>query len=112
MANQRLPTVAWPRANTPCTTTNSATTGKPRSRHRNTEAKTRAPVTGSIESEITSFQDQNGAKQERLDRILERLTFDRQQLIQRFIIMETALATLAQTQSFLTQFTDSLNNNR
>jgi len=68
------------------------------------------PVTGSVESEISAFQQQNTTKQERLDRILERLAFDRDQLIQRFIIMETALATMAQTQSFLTQFTDSLAN--
>ena len=32
------------------------------------------------------------------------------QIIQRFIVMETTLATLNQTQSFLTQFTDSLAN--
>jgi len=70
------------------------------------------PTTGAVESEITSFQNQNQAKQERLDRMLERLAFDRDQLIQRFIIMETALATMAQTQSFLTQFTDSLANNK
>lgn len=68
------------------------------------------PANGSVDSEITSFQDQNEAKQERLDRMLERLAFDRDQLIQRFIAMETALATLRQTQSFLTQFTDSLAN--
>jgi len=68
------------------------------------------PVSGSVESEITTFQDQNETKQERLDRILDRLAFDRDQLIQRFIAMETALATMSQTQSFLTQFTDSLGN--
>jgi len=68
------------------------------------------PATGSVDSEITSFEDQNESKQERLDRMLERLAFDREQLIQRFIVMETALATMRQTQSFLTQFTDSLAN--
>ena len=69
------------------------------------------PVTGSVGSEISSFEQQNTTKQERLDRLLERLAFDRDQIIQRFIVMETALASLAQTQSFLTQFTDSLANN-
>ena len=68
------------------------------------------PATGSVDSEITSLEDQNDAKQDRLDRMLERLAFDRDQLIQRFIVMETALATMRQTQSFLTQFTDSLAN--
>jgi len=66
------------------------------------------PVTGSVESEITAFTDQSTLKQGRLDRLLERLIFDRDQIIQRFIVMETTLATLNQTQSFLTQFTDSL----
>lgn len=68
------------------------------------------PATGSVDSEITSLEEQNDAKQDRLDRMLERLAFDRDQLIQRFIVMETALATMRQTQSFLTQFTDSLAN--
>jgi flagellar capping protein FliD len=66
------------------------------------------PVTGTVESELTTFKDQNKAKQERLDRILERLAFDREKLIERFIVMETALATMSRTQSFLTQFTNSL----
>ncbi len=66
------------------------------------------PITGSVEAEITAFKNQNKTKQERLDRILERLAFDREQIILRFIIMETTLATLKQTSSFLTQFTDSL----
>ena len=69
------------------------------------------PVTGAVEAELSTFQTQNDAKQERLDRILERLAFDREQLISRFIFMETALASLNQTSSFLTQFTDSLNSN-
>jgi len=69
------------------------------------------PVTGSVESEITSFQDQNDSKQERLDRMLERLSFERDKLIDRFIVMETALATMQQTKNFLQQFTDSLANN-
>lgn len=69
-------------------------------------------TTGSVEAEITSFENQNDTKQERLDRILERLAFDREQIILRFIIMETTLATLNQTSSFLTQFTDSLANRR
>ncbi len=68
------------------------------------------PVTGSVESEISTFKDQNTSKQDRLDRILERLVFDREQIIQRFIVMETTLATLNQTQNFLTQFTNSLGN--
>ena len=70
------------------------------------------PVTGAVQSEITSFQDQNDAKQERLDRMLERLAFERDKLIDRFIIMETALSTMAQTKSFLQQFTDSLAKNK
>jgi flagellar hook-associated protein 2 len=70
------------------------------------------PVTGSVESEITSFQDQNDAKQERLDRMLERLSFERDKLIDRFIVMEAALATMEQTKNFLQQFTDSLANNK
>ena len=69
------------------------------------------PVTGAVEAELSTFKVQNEAKQERLDRILERLAFDREQLISRFIFMETALASLNQTSSFLTQFTDSLNSN-
>ena len=68
------------------------------------------PVTGSVESEITAFENQNKTKQERLDRLLERLIFERDQIIQRFIVMETTLATLSLTRSFLTQFTDSLAN--
>ena len=43
--------------------------------------------------------------------MLERLSFERDKLIDRFIVMETALATLEQTKSFLQQFTDSLANN-
>ena len=70
------------------------------------------PITGAVEAEITTFKDQNKVKQERLDRILERLAFDREQIILRFIIMETTLATLNQTRSFLTQYTNSLANSR
>ena len=70
------------------------------------------PITGAVEAEITTFKDQNKVKQERLDRILERLAFDREQIILRFIIMETTLATLNLTRSFLTQYTNSLANSR
>lgn len=70
------------------------------------------PVSGSVESEITSFENQNDAKQDRLDRILERLAFERDQLIQRFIVMERALSTMEQTKNFLTQFTDALAKNK
>jgi flagellar hook-associated protein 2 len=69
-------------------------------------------TTGSVEAEISAFENQNDTKQERLDRILERLAFDREQIILRFIIMETTLATLKQTSSFLTQYTNSLANRR
>jgi flagellar hook-associated protein 2 len=70
------------------------------------------PTTGAVASEITSLEDQNDSKQDRLDRILERLSFERDKLIDRFIAMETALATMAQTKNFLSQFTDALANNK
>ena len=69
------------------------------------------PTTGTIDSEIATLQAQSDTKQERLDRMLERLAFERDRLLERFIAMETALATLNQTRDFITQFNDAQNAN-
>jgi flagellar hook-associated protein 2 len=71
-----------------------------------------APTSGPVASEITSLQDQNDAKQARVDRILARISFERDKLLERFVAMETALAQLNQTKSYLQQFTDALANKK
>ena len=67
------------------------------------------PSTGSIDSEITALETQSDTKQTRLDRILERLAFERDRLLERFIRMETMLASLNQTRDFITEFTNAQN---
>lgn len=66
------------------------------------------PVTGAIEADIKSFEDQNKVAQERVDRLIERLAFQRERLLDRFIAMETALARMSRIRDTITQLSDSL----
>ena len=50
--------------------------------------------TGSVQGEIDALTGQNTVSQERIDAMLERLDYQREQLTARFIAMETALSTM------------------
>ena len=49
---------------------------------------------GSIQSEVNSLTDQNSFNQDRVDEMLARLDYQRDQLTQRFVTLETSLATM------------------
>ena len=49
---------------------------------------------GSIQSEVNSLTDQNDFNQDRVDEMLARLDYQRDQLTQRFVTLETSLATM------------------
>ena len=49
-------------------------------------------TTGSIEAEIDTLTDQNEVAETRIDEMLRRLDYQKQQLTTRFIAMETALS--------------------
>jgi flagellar hook-associated protein 2 len=51
-------------------------------------------TTGSIQGEIDTLTDQNEVAEERIDEMLRRLDYQREQLTNKFIAMETSLATM------------------
>lgn len=63
--------------------------------------------TGSIQAEIDTLTDQNDAAEERIDAMLQRLDYQREQLTARFIAMETALATMSSIMDNLRQTVDA-----
>jgi len=69
------------------------------------------PTTGAVENEITSFKDTNEFNQDRADRMIERLDFQRERLIERFVSMEAALSQLESLRDQVDQLTSSLNGN-
>jgi flagellar capping protein FliD len=52
------------------------------------------PTTGTIQNEINSLTDRNEASEDRIEQMLVRLEIQRQDLIEQYIAMETALATM------------------
>jgi flagellar hook-associated protein 2 len=68
--------------------------------------------TGVVATDITTLQDQNELTQERIDRMLARLEHRRQQLIDRFITLETALARAEQIRRSIQTTFDALFANR
>ncbi len=68
--------------------------------------------TGVVATDITTLQDQNELTQERIDRMLKRLERRRQQLIDRFITLETALARAEQIRRSIQTTFDALFANR
>ncbi len=71
-----------------------------------------APTNGAINTGITALEDQNTVKEARVTRIIERLAYQREQLLARFIAMETALARLNRISDSITQLTESLFNKK
>jgi flagellar hook-associated protein 2 len=63
---------------------------------------------GAVESEISALEDQNELANKRIDEMLERLEIERQNLLERFISMETAIATAQSTLESIKQTTDAL----
>ncbi len=66
-------------------------------------------TTGSIENEIETLSDQNEFTQSRIDVLLDRLERQRQFLLDRFIAMESALATLENLRDTISQTFQVLN---
>jgi flagellar hook-associated protein 2 len=66
------------------------------------------PTSGSIQTEINTLQDQNTANQDRIDRGNTNLDYQRTQLLNKFINMETALAQMNSTLNSVKQLTNSL----
>lgn len=64
-------------------------------------------ATGSISGEIDALTDQNEAAQERIDEMIRRLDYQREQLTSRFIAMEAALSTMNRILESIKQTTDS-----
>lgn len=64
-------------------------------------------ATGSISGEIDALTDQNEVAQERIDEMIRRLDYQREQLTSRFIAMETALSTMNRILESIKQTTDS-----
>jgi flagellar hook-associated protein 2 len=50
--------------------------------------------TGAIQGEIDTLTDQNEVAEERIDEMLRRLDYQREQLTNKFIAMETSLSTM------------------
>jgi flagellar hook-associated protein 2 len=74
----------------------------------NLTTQTLDPTTGSIQTEIKSLQDQNTTNQDRIDRGNANLDYQRTQLLNKFINMETALAQMNSTLDSLKQMTDAM----
>jgi flagellar hook-associated protein 2 len=62
---------------------------------------------GSIQSEVNSLTDQNDFNQNRVDEMLARLDYQRDQLTQRFVTLETSLATMQRILDGIKQQTDA-----
>jgi flagellar hook-associated protein 2 len=66
------------------------------------------PTSGSIQTEIDALTDQNESYQDRIDRGNASLDYQRTQLLNKFINMETALSQMNDTLNQVQQLTDSL----
>ncbi|MEX2008839.1 MAG: hypothetical protein WEC41_01500, partial [Dongiaceae bacterium] len=64
-------------------------------------------TTGSIQTEIEGLTDQNTDSEKRVLEMLERLDYQREQLTDRFIAMETSLATMNRILDNIKQTTDA-----
>lgn len=64
--------------------------------------------TGSLDAEINNLTEQNSAAQKRADTMLDRLDFQRTELLARFVRMESALASLNRVRDSITQITDAM----
>jgi flagellar hook-associated protein 2 len=64
--------------------------------------------TGTVENEINALTDQNELNQTRVDDMLERLEQQRQDLLDRFVRMETALATANRILDSISQITQAM----
>ena len=70
-------------------------------------------ATGTVETEIDGLNDTNDSNEDRISEMLTRIEIQRQSLLDRFIKMETALATANQVLQSLTATTNAMfgNNN-
>lgn len=64
-------------------------------------------TSGSIQGEIDSLTDQNEVSQDRIDEMIRRLDYQRVQLTNRFIAMETAMSSMNRILESIKQTTDS-----
>ncbi|MGD9741662.1 MAG: flagellar filament capping protein FliD [Dongiaceae bacterium] len=62
---------------------------------------------GSIQAELNTLTDQNDLNQDRIDEMLTRLDYQREQLTQRFIVLETSLSTMQRILDGIKQQTDA-----
>jgi len=62
---------------------------------------------GSIQSEVNTLTDQNDFNQDRVDEMLSRLDYQRDQLTQRFVKLEASLATMQRILDGIKQQTDA-----
>lgn len=67
-----------------------------------------APNTGIVDAEIDTLNGQNMRNQERADFMVERLEYQREKMLERFVKMEQALASLENQRSSLTQIIDAM----
>src|SRR5690606_38899935 len=65
-------------------------------------------ATGIVEGEISELTDQNEVHSERITEMLDWLEIQRQNLLERYIAMETAIATANRIMESLKQTTDAL----
>ena len=68
-------------------------------------------TTGSIQNEIDSLTDRNETSADRIDQMLTRLEIQRKNLLDRFIVMETALATMERIMDSMRQTFAALSSN-
>src|SRR5690606_35348510 len=66
------------------------------------------PTVGGIETEIEALEAQNQTNQERVDRATAQLDYQREQLLNKFIKMETAITSMNSMLDSIKQLTDSL----
>lgn len=69
-----------------------------------------AANTGVVDAEIDTLNEQNSKNQERADFMLERLEFQREKMLERFVRMESLLATLNNQRDSLSQIVDAMSN--
>jgi flagellar hook-associated protein 2 len=74
----------------------------------NLSTETLDPTSGTIQTEINTLQDQNTATQDRIDRGNASLDYQRTQLLNKFINMETMLSQMNSTLDSLKQLTDAM----
>ena len=69
------------------------------------------PVSGALQAEIDTFEDQNDLNQDRVEQMLVRLELERQRLFDKFVAMESALAALESIRQSITELTQALTSN-